>query len=60
MIITIILSVYCVPRIVLRALPMLLYLTHLRVKYKLHGQTGKNSIVSVLSWGGVDICIVHC
>lgn len=49
MIISIIPSIYCVPSIVLSALPTLLHLILLTVEYKLQGAiTSKNSIAFVL------------
>lgn len=41
MVITILPSIYCVPGVVLDALPMLLYLILITVKYKLHGAKEK-------------------
>lgn len=55
MIITILPSIYFVPGIVLSALPMLFYLTHVTVKYKLHGQT-KAKTSSELGGGGYLYC----
>lgn len=49
MIISIIPSMYCVPSIVLSALPTLLHLILVTVEYKLQGAiTSKNSIAFVL------------
>lgn len=56
MIITIIPSIYCVPGIVLSALPMLLYLTHITVKCKLHGQIRPKTPL-FLFWVGGQILL---
>lgn len=52
MITAIIPSIYFVPGIVLRALPMLFDLTHVTVKYKLPGQTQSTTLVVNCGRGG--------